>query len=83
MWLDKQEPYAQVTYGSKGLATQLVEVPGRDFGIPILFLLRILSRESKTRTVNSTSTDYQKKATVVLVHGTSKSELSQWRLHDD
>ena len=38
-----------------------VEVPGRDVGIPILFLLRILSRESKTRTLNSTSTDYQKK----------------------
>ena len=38
-----------------------VEVPGCDVGIPILFLLRILSRESKTRTLNSTSTDHQKK----------------------
>jgi hypothetical protein len=38
-----------------------VEVPGRDVGIPILFVPRILSRESETRTLNSTSTDYQKK----------------------
>ena len=35
--------------------SQVVEVSGRDVGIPILFLLRILSRESKTRTLNSTS----------------------------
>ena len=39
-----------------------VEVPGRDVCIPILFVPRILSRESKTRTLNSTSTsDYKKK----------------------
>ena len=38
-----------------------VEVPGRDVCIPILFVLRILSRESETRTLSSTSTDYQKK----------------------
>lgn len=38
-----------------------VEVPGRDVRIPMLLLLRILSRESETRTLNLTSTDYQKK----------------------
>ena len=38
-----------------------VEVPGCDVGIPILFVPRILSRESETHTLNSTSTDYQKK----------------------
>ena len=42
-----------------------VEVPGGDVCIPmhILFVPRILSRESETRTLNctSTSTDYQKK----------------------
>jgi hypothetical protein len=34
-----------------------VEIPGRDVGIPILFVPRILSRESETRKLNSTSPD--------------------------
>ena len=38
-----------------------VEVPGHDVCIPILFVPRILSRESETRTLYSTSPDYQKK----------------------
>jgi hypothetical protein len=38
-----------------------VEVPGRNVCIPVLFLSQFLSRESRTRTLFSTSTGYQKK----------------------